>query len=158
MSLDRVLANARSSHERLMIDTCSIARRVPGALNATTGEYADDWLPIYSGACRVKGPPAGNADPQETVVAEAEQLRTRQTIVLPHGSAAGVANGDRVQITSGPLTGFTFSIVGVVDASSMSARSLLVEQIDDPAGPPYDGDGGTPADPGTLALDGGGVS
>ncbi len=158
MSVAGLVARARIAHESLMLDTCDITRSQTGELNATTGDYTTTWAPIYSGACRVKGPPAGNANPDEVQAADAEQLRTRQTLVLPHGSAAGVANGDRVQITAGPLLGVTFTVVGVVDASTMSARSLLVEQIDDPADPAYDGDGGTPADPGDLGLDGGGVS
>lgn len=133
-----LIAGARSAHALLLIDTCQIDRPVPGALDATTGAYSPTYLPIYDGPCRVKGPGAGSGSVGSAQAADAEQQRTRHALVLPHGSAAGVASGDRVQMTTGALLGTTYAVVGVSDSTSMSARSVTIEWVDDPADPEYD--------------------
>lgn len=129
MSVPRLVARGRSFAERVMVDACTITRVANGAFNATTGNYAQTTSTLYTGVCRVKGPSAGNAAPQEVDAADAEQVRTRQTVVLPHGEAATVDEGDIVTLTSGALTGQTFTVVGVVDATTMTARALLVERV-----------------------------
>lgn len=157
MTVEAVLGAGRMAHLKLMIDACNIDRPVAGSFDTSTGDYTTTYLPMYTGACRVRGPVASGAGPQEVQAADAEQSRSRLRLLLPHGSAVGVAAGDRVQITAGSLLGTTYSVVGVEDTTTMTARSILIEVVDDPADPAYDADGGTPADPGDLVLDGGGV-
>lgn len=129
MSIPQLLARGRAAHERLMRDTCTITRVSTSTFNTTTGDYSTTTASIYSGVCRLKGPTAGNAAPQEVQAADAEQVRTRQTLVLPHGAASGVAEGDRVAMTSGALSGQTYTVVGVVATSTMTADAVLVEQV-----------------------------
>lgn len=130
MSLDALVGKARALHERLMTDTCTVTRVTASTFNTTTGNYSTSSATLYSGVCRVKGPPAGDANPQEAEAADAEQIRTRQTVVLPHGEAATVRKGDVVTVTGGDLTGQTYTVLGVSDSTTMSARSLLVERIE----------------------------
>ena len=156
MSIPGLIVQARAAHLQLLTDTCDIARAEPGAVfDENTGGYTTEWVPMYSGPCRVKGPGAGSASVDSPIAGEAPQVVSRQTLVLPHGAVPGLAEDDRVQITSGPLLGVTFVVVGAVDSTTMSARSVLIEAVDDPADPAYDATGGTPAESGTLILDGG---
>ena len=129
MSIDALIARGRAAHERLLVDTCTITRVASSTFNATTGNYATSTSTIDTGACRLKGPTAGNAAPQEVEAADAEQVRTRQTLVLPHGAAASVDEGDQVAMTSGALNGLTFTVVGTVATTSMTADAVLVERV-----------------------------
>lgn len=129
MSIPRLVARGRAFAQRVMVDECTITRATAGAFNATTGNYAQTTATLYTGVCRVKGPSAGNAAPQEVEAGDAEQVRTRQTLVLPHGEATTVDEGDLVTMTAGTLSGQTFTVVGVVDATTMTARALLVERV-----------------------------
>lgn len=139
MSVTLLIEAARAAHALLLIDTCVVERPQNGTLNTSTGAYTATYLTIYTGACRVKGPGAGQATPQEVLAVEAEQQLTRHTLVLPYGTAAGVAAGDRVRLTAGAMNGSTFTVVGVSASTSMSARSILIELVDDPASPAYNG-------------------
>lgn len=151
-----LLAGGRAAHVRLMVDTVRIDRASTPTLNESTGKYTTaSWWPIYDGPARVKGPRAGDAAVWQAQAGDAEQAATRQTLVLPHGTAAEVAAGDRVQVTGGPLTGTVWTVVGQVDASTMTARSVLIEQVDNPATPALGASGGTPADVGVVVVDGG---
>ena len=125
-----VLARGRRAHERVMIDRCVIDRETRGALDeATAAHAASTWATLYTGRCRVKGPHAGAITVTERDAGGAQQSTQWQTLVLPHGEALTVRVGDRVRVTSGSNSGLEFRVVGEVDTSTMTARSLLVEAI-----------------------------
>lgn len=146
-----LLTAGRIAHERLMVDTCTIDHPNVGGFDDDTGDYTVTWSPVYTGACRVKGPAAGSALVAEPQAAGAEQTLLRHTVVLPHGSPVPSA-GDRVTVTGGPLLGVVFTVVGLADSSTSSARSLLVERLF--TGP--DDGGSVAATVGDPVEDGGG--
>lgn len=134
MSISALLVDARAAHLALMIDTCVIERQAAGTFNTSTGDYdSASWATIYSGACRVKGPHAGAITTTEKFAGEAEQSTQRQTLVLPHGSEDDIRMGDRVTVT-GSNEDTTFRVVGQVDTTTMTARSILIEKIEAPGG------------------------
>lgn len=129
MSVSALVTRGRAFAESVMVDTCTIQTETRGALNTTTGAYAaSTFTTVYSGKCRVKGPPAGGGSIAERQAGDAEQPLQRQTLVIPHGSAASISVGDKVTIT-GSNSGVEFRVVGDVDSTTMTARSILVEAV-----------------------------
>ena len=139
-----LLARARATHAQILTDTCQISRTTRGALNTTTGQYATTTEVLYTGACRVKGPGAGQAAVDDVTAGEAQQQRTRQALVLPHWTARpeyspeyapasydtrSVRPGDVVVITAGSLVGASFVVVGQVDSTTMTGHSILIEAV-----------------------------
>ena len=130
MSISALLVDARAAHLALLVDTCVIERQAAGTFNTSTGNYdSASWSTIYSGACRVKGPSAGSITVTERPAGEAEQSTQCQTLVLPHGTTSDLRMGDRVTVT-GSNEDTTFRVVGQVDTSTMTARSVYIEKIE----------------------------
>lgn len=112
-----------------MVDTCVIEHPTEGSFDDDTGDFPLTWAAVYTGPCRVKGPTAGNAAVSEVQAGEAEQTLTRQTLVLPHGTGADVTAGDRVTVSRVGSPTLVFLVVGVVDATTMTARAFLIERL-----------------------------
>lgn len=123
MAIGALVARGRAAHERLMIDTCTITRTTTGALNTTTGDYATTVATVYSGKCRLRGDTAGSASVREVQGGDAEQATHRYQLLLPHGSCTASA-GDVVVCDSR-----TFTVVGQMDATTTTAQSLIVEEV-----------------------------
>lgn len=125
MSVDGLVARARQRHEALMVDTCTIVRLTPGALNTTTGAITNTSTTVYSGKCRLRSSTAAAVAIRETDTGEAEQTSHRYALLLPYGSDSTVAVGDVATIGTR-----TFTIVGRIKASTTTAASLLVEEVE----------------------------
>ena len=135
MSVASILARARSRHQLLMIDTCVIERETVGSFNASTGDYdGGSWATVYSGQCQVVGPYPRAVTVTEKDAGWAQQSTQRQQLVLPHGTTNGIEVGDRVTVT-GSNSDDVFRVVGQSDATTMTARAVLIEKVEDPESP-----------------------
>ena len=123
MNIDGLLVRARARHESLMIDTVTIARLTPGAMNTTTGAITNSSATVYSGKCRLRGRTAAGASVRESDAGEAEQAANRYALLLPYGSDSSILVGDVATIGSR-----TFTVVGRIKATTTTAASLLVEE------------------------------
>lgn len=139
MSVTGLVARARAVHQRLMVDSCVIARATRGALNTTTGQYATTWATIYSGKCRLRGSTASAANAREVQAGEAEHDANRYALILPYGVDNTVADGDIVTFDPreysdeyGPSYDDrqrTFTVVGRLKTTTITAASLIVEEV-----------------------------
>jgi predicted RecA/RadA family phage recombinase len=125
MTIAALLADARARHESLMVDTCTIVRLTPGSMNTTTGAITNSSSTLYSGKCRLRGSTAAGVAIRETDTGEAEQTSHRYALLLPYGSDSTIAVGDVATIGTR-----TFTIVGRIKASTTTAASLLVEEVE----------------------------
>ncbi len=125
MTIAALLADARARHESLMVDTCTVARLTPGAMNTTTGAITNTSSTLYSGKCRLRGSTAAGVAVRESDAGEAEQTANRYALLLPYGSDTTIAVGDVATIGSR-----TFTVVGRIKASTTTAASLLVEEVE----------------------------
>ena len=127
MSVDGLVARARQRHESLMVDTCTIVRLTPGAMNTTTGAITNTSSTLYSGKCRLRGSTAAGVAVRESDAGEAEQASNRYALLLPYGSDTTIAVGDVATIGTR-----SFTIVGRIKATTTTAASLLVEEAPEP--------------------------
>ena len=121
-----------------MVDTCTIVRLTPGAMNTTTGAITTTSTTLYSGKCRLRGSTAANANAREVQAGEAEQNANRYALILPYGVDNTVADGDLVTFDPreysdeyGPSYDDrqrTFTVVGRLKTTTITAASLLVEE------------------------------
>ncbi len=125
MSIDGLVARARQRHESLMVDTCTIARLTPGAMNTTTGAITNTSTTVYSGKCRLRGGTAAAATVRESDAGEAEQASNRYALLIPFGADSVVLVGDVATIGTR-----TFTVVGRIKATTTTAASLLVEEVE----------------------------
>lgn len=124
------LSRGRAIAERLMVDTCTIARVSAGTdFNDTTGGYSGgSSTPVYDGACRVK--PKDNAD---RVVQFGEQaVSFWPFLVAVPMSVTGVQLDDVVTITASEsdpsLIGVQLRVREVPSGSQLTARRLGCER------------------------------
>lgn len=108
-----------------MTDACVITRVANGALNATTGDYATTSSQMYAGKCRLRGSTAGAASVRELQAGEAEQASNRYALLIPFGADSVVLVGDVATIGTR-----TFTVVGRIKATTTTAASLLVEEVE----------------------------
>lgn len=95
MSVESVLARGRAAHQRLMLDTITVDRKVQGALNPATGEYGTTWTVIYTGPADVKP----ERMPRDVDAGETATAVGRYDVKLPFATAALVKVEDRVTAT-----------------------------------------------------------
>ena len=122
MNTDSILSRLRKTHESVMVDACTVTRATVGALNETTGVYAETTATIYAGKCRVK--------PAQTSTVDAGGIAvdaSRPTLSIPWTAAGVVQPGDAVSITSGPLTGTTAEIYAEVAGTTSTSRLYTLE-------------------------------
>ena len=110
-----------------MVDTCTIVRLTPGAMNTTTGAITTTSTTLYSGKCRLRGSSAAGVAVRESDAGEAEQAANRYALLLPYGSDISVLVGDQAAIGSR-----TFTVVGRIKTTTTTAASLLVEEAPEP--------------------------
>jgi len=125
MTIAALLADARARHESLMVDTCTIVRLTPGSMNTTTGAITNTSTTVYSGKCRLRGGTAAAATVRESDAGEAEQASNRYALLIPFGADSVVLVGDVATIGTR-----TFTVVGRIKATTTTAASLLVEEVE----------------------------
>lgn len=152
MTVPTLVAAGRAAHTRLLVDTCVIDHPEAGVFDPVTGGYPLTWTTVYSGPCRVKGPTAGNAAVDQAQAGEAEQTVARPVLVLPHGTAPDVAVGDRVTVTRTGSATSVYTVVGAVDATTMTAAAFQVEAVTVDRVTVF---GGSPDSAGDDVIDGG---
>lgn len=122
MSVAALLTRGRLAAQRVMVDACTVTRTTVGALNESTGVYAETTATVYTGRCRVK--PAATA----TIDAAGIAVDTaRPTLDLPWSETGLVQPGDRVTITTGPLAGTVAEVFAEVAGSTMTKRRYTLE-------------------------------
>lgn len=122
MNTEAILARLRTTHQSVMVDTCTITRTTVGALNETTGEYAETTTTVYSGVCRVKPAPTSTVDAAGIAVDTA-----RPTTDLPWTDTGAVQPGDQVTIDTGPMAGALAEVFAEIVGTTSTARVYTLE-------------------------------
>lgn len=126
------LARGRAAAESLMVDACTIRRRISEATDPLTGVVTPTYSTVYTGACKVQqstlGAASAPADPGEASV-----RLVAYTLHLPVATSTGLRDGDEATITSSAhdpdLVGRVFTIVGSAGKSYATARRLEVQEV-----------------------------
>lgn len=107
-----MLARARTLHQMVMLDACTITRDTVGAIDETTGAYAVTTTTIYTGPCRLR--------PAATSTVDAAGIgvdATRPTLDIPWTATGDVLPGDRVSVTDGPTAEVFAEVAGTTSTS-----------------------------------------
>jgi hypothetical protein len=123
VNVQLILERGRLLAQLAMVDTCSVSRPTRGALNETTGAYAETSAAVYYGPCKVS-----QAQPAVTDVAGVAVELLRPVLELPAGSAT-LVKGDVVTLTSGAMSGRVLTVVGESPSTTQVARRWLVDVV-----------------------------
>lgn len=105
----------RTQWSNRMVDTCTIVRRSPGALNTTTGVYTPTEATQYTGACLVR--------PQSptSVSAGQELVEKRDYLIMVPYTVTAVAVDDIVKVDS--------TRDGVLDIKELVVRNVRTDSL-----------------------------
>jgi hypothetical protein len=128
MSRDSVLRLGRRAAEAGMVDACVIRRRTGETVGADA-VVTPTWATLYTGKCRVQiRAEAGQGEE----VGEAYRVIERREVQLPI-TAAGLAEGDRIEITASAhdpeLVGKVYAVRDVPAKSEATARRVGVIEV-----------------------------
>lgn len=123
MSVADLVAAGRRAEERVMIDSCVIARTGSKTFNESTGTYTNTPVQEYSGKCRVK-----LNLPFERQGGDRNNQVMRPELRIP--AVAGVIT-ERAKVTvasqNPALDGRVFVIVAETTGSTSSSRRFIIE-------------------------------
>jgi hypothetical protein len=112
-----------------MVDTCLIERKTGRTFDDATGDYADVWTPVYTGACRVKGG-ARSSGGRDAEFGEHEATLHAYEIRLPWDSTPEIKREDRLTVTACDDTwviGRLLEIVDVAFSGTTTSRRITAE-------------------------------
>jgi hypothetical protein len=126
--LRELVTAARAFALGLQTDTCTITRAGGRSLNTTTGVTTYTSSEVYSGACRLRP-----RDVQDRIVDHGgEQVSVGSHVLSLPITVTTVEPGDTValgtSVYDGDLSGRTFTVVGVLAGSQVSARRISVQE------------------------------
>jgi hypothetical protein len=123
---DKVVVRAQAAHLKLMVDACTITRKVSEVTDSDTGVVTPTYTTIYTGVCRVKQrSQTGVVGGRPKDVGEAYNLLLAIELQLPN-SVPTINAEDRVTITASvhdpDLVGRVFHIRGLSHRTHGSAK------------------------------------
>lgn len=131
MRLETLVRRSRRDAEKLMTDTCVVARGGEPVFNPETGQYdTPDGEPVYEGKCRLQSVRAQAANPE---AGEMVFTVERVELQLPFGTTFHV--GDTATFTASQLSpdlvGSVYRITGLGRKSQATAQRFNVEVVSD---------------------------
>lgn len=133
----RVLPELQAHAESMMVDTCTISRRVLDengepvrVMDPETLAYEDSWETVYEGKARVQR--ASTSSDHPASAGDFQYGIEPVELQLPI-SAAGVRRGDRVTVTSSTFDPDLLGVVATVRVNltktHSTKRTLICEEV-----------------------------
>lgn len=123
------ILEARADAEALMKDTCEIRRPSGSSVDPETGEITPDYLPVYSGKCRLQSNEGVSADRES---GQSSLTVLSRSVHIP-AATVQVQDGDVVTMTASLFSPFLvnreFRVRGWSPESYASADRLPVEEV-----------------------------